>query len=117
MQKLLVELTNPSRAPPQVPCSVSEASNRKETLSVPHIVLVNNSSEEELLYGKRWPDLRFPVINIQTQLIPDMARNSGQVEISAGLDWIKILLYNFKMCEVGQFLHPLKCVVSLPRLL
>ncbi|GCC11870.1 hypothetical protein IPdc08_01933 [archaeon] len=53
MQKLLVELKNTSGAPPQVPCSVSEASNRKETPSVPHIVLVNNCSEEELLYGKR----------------------------------------------------------------
>ncbi len=88
MQKLLVEFKNTSGAPPQVPCSVSEALNREETLSVPRTVLANNSSEEDLLSGKRGQDLRVPVINMQNQLIPDSARNSEQVELPAGLDWI-----------------------------
>ncbi len=44
MQKLLVEFKNTSGSAPQVPCSVSGALNREETLSVPHIVLANNSS-------------------------------------------------------------------------
>ncbi len=112
MQKLVVEFKNTSRNDSQVPCSVSRALNREETLSMPHIVLTNNNSEEDLLSGKRGQDLRFPVVNMQPQLIYDSARNIEQVEIPAGLDWIKILfmLYNFKICEVGQFLPPLKGV-------
>ncbi len=119
MQKLLVEFKNTSGDAPQVPCSVSGALNREETLSVPRKVLANNSSEEDLHSGKSGRDLRVPVLNMQNQQVPDSARNSEQVEIPAGFDWIKIpfLLYNFKMCEVGQFLQPLKWLVSLPRLL
>jgi len=49
MQKLLVELKNTSGATPQVPYSVSGKLNREETLSVPCIVLVNNSPDKDLL--------------------------------------------------------------------
>ncbi len=48
MQKLLVELKNTPGDAPQVPCSVSGALNREETLSVPRTVLANNSSDEDL---------------------------------------------------------------------
>ncbi len=115
MQKLLVEFKNTPGNAPQVPCSVSRALNREETLSVPRIVLANNNSEEDLLSGKSGQDLRVPVINMRIKPIPDSARISEQVEIPAGLDWIKNHCYNFKM-EVGQFLQPLKWLVSLPRL-
>ncbi len=49
MQQLLVELKNASEDAPQVPCSVSGKLNREETLSVPCIVLVNNSPDKDLL--------------------------------------------------------------------
>jgi len=42
MQKLSVEFKNTSGDAPQVPCSVSGALNREETLSVPCIVLADN---------------------------------------------------------------------------
>ncbi len=120
MQQLLVELKNTSGAPPQVPCSVSEALNREETLSVPRKVLVNNSSEEDLRSGKSRQDFRVPMLNMHKKPIPDSAsaKNSKQAETPAGLDWIKnyCSYTNFTICEVGQFLHPLKWVVSLPRL-
>ncbi|GCC11350.1 hypothetical protein IPdc08_01401 [archaeon] len=52
MQKLLVELKNISGNAPQVPCSVSGALNRDKSLSVPRIVLANNSSEDNQHSGK-----------------------------------------------------------------
>ncbi len=52
MQKLLVELKNTSGDAPQVPCSVSGALTREETLSVPRTVLADNSSEEDLRSGR-----------------------------------------------------------------
>ncbi len=64
MQKLLVEFENTPGDAPQVPCSVSEALNREETLSVPRKVLANNSSDEDLHSGKSGQDLRVPVINM-----------------------------------------------------
>ncbi len=77
MQKLLVELKNTSGDAPQVPCSVSEALNKEETLSVPHIVLANNSSDEDLLSGKRGQDLRVPVINMHGKpLMPTRPRKA-----------------------------------------
>ncbi len=118
MQKLLVELNNTSGNATQVPCSVSGALNR-DSLSVPCIVLANNSSTEDLRSGKSGQALSVAVINMHKKPIPDIGRNSEQVEISAGIDWIKnyYSYTNFKICEVGQFLHPFKWVVSLPRLL
>jgi len=44
-----------------MPCSVSEALNREGTLSVPHTLLANNNSDE---------DLRVPVINMQKVVHP-----------------------------------------------
>ncbi|GBE55604.1 MAG TPA: hypothetical protein ENH28_06110 [Euryarchaeota archaeon] len=120
MQQLLVEFKNTSEDAPQVPCSVSEVLNREETLSVPRIVLANNSSEEDQLSGKSEQDLRVPALNMHKKPIPDSsARNNEQVKIPAGLDWIRnyYSYTNFKLCEVGQFIHPVKWVVSLPRLL
>ncbi len=120
MQKLLVELKNTPEDAPQVPCSVSGALNRDKSLSVPYKILVNNNSDEDLHSGKSGQDLRVPALNMHKKLIPDSsARNNEQVEIPAGLDWIKnyYSYTNFKLCEVGQFLHPLKWVVFLPRLL
>ncbi len=114
MQKLLVEFKNTSGDAPQVPCSVSGALNREETLSVPRKVLANNSSEEDLLSGKRGQALSVPVINMRIKPIPDSARISELVEIPAGLVWIKNYYYNFKM-EVGQFFPHLKRWVYLPR--
>ena len=59
MQKLLlVEFKNTSGDAPQVPCSVSGALIREETLSVPCIVLANNNSDEDLHSGKSRQDLR-----------------------------------------------------------
>ena len=58
--------------------------------------------------------MNFAVVNMHKS-VPDNAGNSEQVEIPAGLDRIKNHCYNFKM-EVGQFLQPLKWLVSLPRL-
>ncbi len=121
MQKLVVELKNTSWNAPQVTCScsISGALNRDRSLSVPRIVLANNSSEEDIRSGKRGQDLRVPVVNMQIKPISDSsARNIDQVEIPAGLDWIKnyYSYTNFRICEVGQFLHLLKWVVSLPRL-
>ncbi|GBE55125.1 MAG TPA: hypothetical protein ENH28_06360 [Euryarchaeota archaeon] len=89
MQKLLVEFKNTPGAPPKVPCSVSEALNREETLSVPCIVLADNNSEEDLHSGRSRQDLRVPVINMHKKpCLPVRARNSEQVELPAGLDWI-----------------------------
>ncbi len=48
MQQLLVEFENTPEDAPQVLCSVSEALNREETLSVSCIVLANNNSDEDL---------------------------------------------------------------------
>ncbi len=119
MQKLLVELKNTPEVPPQVPCSVSGTLNKDKSLSVPCIVLVNNSSKEDLRSGKSGQALSITVINMHKKPIPDIVRSSEQVEIPAGIDWIKnyYSYTNFKICEVGQFLHPFKWVVSLPRLL
>lgn len=85
--------------------------NREKSLSVPHIVLADNSSDEDQQHSdKSEQDLRVSVINMQNQLIPDSAKNSEQVKIPADLDWIKtlFLLYNSKKCEIGQFLLSLK---------
>ncbi len=90
MQKLLVEFKNAPEAPPQVPCSVSEALNRKETLSV--LVLVNNNSAQEIHSGKSGQDLQVPVINMQKQSMIDGMKNSEQVEIPTGLYLIKIII-------------------------
>ncbi len=65
MQKLLVEFKNTSGNSPQVPCSVSGALNRDKSLSVPCIVLANNSSDEDLHSGKSRQDLRVPVLNMR----------------------------------------------------
>ncbi len=65
MQKLLVEFKNTPGDAPQVPCSVSEALNREETLSVPYIVLADNSSDEDQHSGKSRQDLRVPVLNMR----------------------------------------------------
>ena len=72
MQKLLVEFKNTSGDAPQVPCSVSGALNREETLSVPRKVLANNSSDEDQLSGKRGQDLRVPVLNMRGKPIMPM---------------------------------------------
>jgi len=57
MQKLLVEFKNtPEAPPPQVPCSVSRALNREETLSV--LVLTNNNSAQDIDSGKSGQDLQ-----------------------------------------------------------
>ncbi|GBE54447.1 hypothetical protein BMS3Bbin15_00600 [archaeon BMS3Bbin15] len=120
MQQLLVEFKNTPENTPQVLCSVSEVLNREETLSVPRKVLADNSSDEDLHSGKSGQDLRVPVINMHKKLcLSDSARNREQIEIPAGLVWIKNYYFytNFKRCEVRQFLHPVKWVVSLPRLL
>ncbi|GBE54930.1 MAG TPA: hypothetical protein ENH28_00050 [Euryarchaeota archaeon] len=102
MQKLLVEFQNTSGNAPQVPCSVSEALNREETLSVSRTVLANNSSDEDLHSGRSGQVLNVPVINMHKQLIPDSTKNSEQVEISAGLDWIKIIIFK----EVKRAISP-----------
>ncbi len=117
MQKLLVELNNTPGNATQVPCSVSGALNR-DSLSVPCIVLANNSSTEDLRSGKSGQALSVAVINMHKKPIPD-TKNNEQVKIPAGIDWIKnyYSYTNFKICEVGQFLHPSKWVDSLPRLL
>ncbi len=49
MQQLYEELTNTPGNASQVPCSVSEALNKEETLSVSCKVLRYNNSEENLL--------------------------------------------------------------------
>ncbi len=104
MQKLSVEFKNTPGDAPQVPCSVSGALNREETLSVPRTVLADNISEEDLLSGKRGQDLRVPVINMQNQLIPEVLRTVSRLKYL--LVWIRLkilfLLYNFKICEVGN---------------
>jgi len=103
MQKLLVEFQNTSGDAPQIPCSVSGALNKEETLSVPYKVLVNNNSEEDLRSGKSGQVLSVPVVNMHKKLISDsIARNSEQVKIPAGLDWIKDYCYytSLKKCEV-----------------
>ncbi|GCC10435.1 hypothetical protein IPdc08_00459 [archaeon] len=116
MQKLLVELNNtPEVSPKSLLCKW----NIKQRQKLPCIVLANNSSKEDLRSGKSGQALSVAVINMHKKPIPDSARNSEQVEIPAGIDWIKnyYSYTNFKICEVGQFLHQLKWVVSLPRLL
>ncbi len=103
MQKLLVELKNTQGAPPQVPCYcyISVAFNREETLSV--LVLANNNSEEDLHSGKSRQDLRVPVINMHMKpCLPDSARNSEKVELPAGSDWIKIIIFK----EVKRAIPP-----------
>ncbi|GBE54282.1 MAG TPA: hypothetical protein ENH28_06580 [Euryarchaeota archaeon] len=103
MQKLLVEFQNTSGAPPQVPCSVSEALNREETLSVSRIVQANNSSEEDQHSGKSEQDLRVPVLNMHKKpCLPVRAKKSEQIEIPAGLDWIKIIIFK----EVKRAIPP-----------
>jgi hypothetical protein len=49
MQKLSAKLKNIPGNASQVPCSISMALNREETLSVSSIVLTDNSSDENLL--------------------------------------------------------------------
>ena len=79
MQKLLVEFENTSGGAPQVPCSVSEALNREETLSVPCIVLANNSSDEDLHSGKSRQDLRVPVLNMRGKPLMPMRFRKARV--------------------------------------
>ncbi len=101
--KELVELKNASEDAPQVPCSVSGKLNREETLSVIHTVLADNNSDEDQHSGKSGQDLRVPVINMHKKLcLPDSVRNSEQVEIPAGLDWIKIIIFK----EVKRAIPP-----------
>jgi len=101
MQQLLVELKNASEDAPQVPCSVSGKLNRE--LSVIHTVLADNNSDEDQHSGKSGQDLRVPVINMHKKLcLPDSVRNSEQVEIPAGLDWIKIIIFK----EVKRAIPP-----------
>ncbi len=69
MQKLLVELKNTSGDAPQVPCSVSGALNRDKSLSVPYIVLADNSSDEDIHSGKSRQDLKVPVLNMHKRPI------------------------------------------------
>ncbi|GCC11655.1 hypothetical protein IPdc08_01711 [archaeon] len=103
MQKLLVEFKNTPEDVPQVPCSISGTLNRDESLSVPCIVLASNSFEEDQHYGKSRQDLRVPVLNMHKKLcLPDSVRNSEQVEIPAGLDWIKIIIFK----EVKRAIPP-----------
>ena len=102
MQKLLVEFQNTPEDAPQVPCSVSEVLNRDKSLSVPRTVLANNNSDEDQHSGKSGQVLSVPVINMHKQLIPDSTKNSEQVEISAGLDWIKIIIFK----EVKRAISP-----------
>ncbi len=90
MQQLLVELKNTPGDAPQVSCSVSGALNREETLSVPRTVLADNRSEEDLHSGKSGQDLRVPVINMQTQLIPIVLRTVSRLKYL--LVWIKIIV-------------------------
>ncbi len=90
MQKLLVEFQNTSGDAPQVPCSVIGVLNRDKSLSVPYKILANNNSDEDLHSSKSRQDLRVSVLNMHKKPIHDNnARNSEQVEIPAGLDWIK----------------------------
>jgi len=103
--QLLVEFENTSGDAPQVPCSVNGALNREETLSVPYKVLANNSSEEDIRSGKCRQNLRVPALNMHKKPIPDSSvRNTEQVKIPTGLDWIKnyYSYTNFKICEVGH---------------
>ncbi len=80
MQKLLlVEFKNTSGDAPQVPCSVSGALNREETLSVPCIVLANNNSDEDLHSGKSRQDLRVPVLNMRGKPLMPMRPRKARV--------------------------------------
>ncbi len=102
MQKLLVEFNNTLEDAPKVPWSVSGTLNRDKSLSVPCIVLANNNSEEDLHSDKSRQYLRVSALNMHKKPIPNSsARDSEQVEIPAGLDWIKNYYTNFKICEVG----------------
>ena len=120
MQKLLVEFKNTPEDLHQVPCYVSGTLNRDKSLSVPCIVLTNNSSEEDLHSGKSRQDLRVSVLNMHKKPIYGSSdRNSVQIKIPAGLDWIKnyYSYTNVKICEVGQGDHPFQWAEELPRLL
>ncbi|GCC11507.1 hypothetical protein IPdc08_01562 [archaeon] len=79
MQKLLVEFENTLGDAPQVPCSVSETLNREETLSVPHIVLANNNSDEDLHSGKSRQDLRVPVLNMRGKPLMPMRPRKARI--------------------------------------
>ena len=77
MQKLLVEFENRPEDAPQVPCSVSRTLNRDKSLSVPCIVLANNSSAEDQHSGKSGQDLKVPVLNIRGKpLMPTRPRKA-----------------------------------------
>ncbi len=79
MQKLLVEFKNTPGNSPQVPCSVSGALNRDKSLSVPCIVLANNSSAQDLHSGKSRQDLRVPVLNMRGK--PLMPTRPGKARV------------------------------------
>ncbi|HDL16055.1 MAG TPA: hypothetical protein ENH28_07890, partial [Euryarchaeota archaeon] len=79
MQQLLVEFKNTPGDAPQVPCSVSEALTREETLSVSHIVLANNSSDEDLHSGRSGQVLNVPVINMHGK--PLMPTTPGKARL------------------------------------
>ena len=65
MQKLSGKLKNTPGNTSLVPCSVSTALNREETLSVSSIVLTDNTSEENLQSGKTGHNLRVYVLNMR----------------------------------------------------
>jgi len=88
MQQLLVEFKNTSGDAPQVPCSVSEALNREETLSLPRKVLANNSSAQDPRSGKRGQTLSVPVINMRGK--PLMPTTPGKARIQPN-DLVKYL--------------------------
>ena len=52
--KLSIEFKNTPRDTSLVPCSVSGRLNKEETLSVYHIVLVDNLGEENQLRKEDW---------------------------------------------------------------
>ena len=79
MQKLLVEFKNTSGNAPQVPRSVSGALNRDKSLSVPCIVLTNNSSEDDQHSGKSRQDLRVPVLNMRGKPLMPMRFRKARV--------------------------------------
>ncbi len=61
------------------PCSVSGALNRDKSLSVPCIVLADNSSDEDLHSGKSRQDLRVPVLNMRGKPLMPMRPRKARV--------------------------------------
>jgi len=80
MQKLSEKLKNtPGNASP-VPCSVNGVLTREETLSVPHIVLTDNNSEENLQSGKTGHNMRVYVLNMRGKpLMPTTPRKARKI--------------------------------------